>query len=553
MKKKILANIFLLTLSLLFVSIIADTETLHLEGIPAQNNPVGSTLSSGNVWVGDSGNRAVSRAMSGDIAISNTGVTTISADSVALTTDTTGNYIATITNGSGISGSSSTEGGTPTIALSNLTADWTQTGAYDLVLSNASSELKILESVGATYYSIFDVGDLSSDQTFNFNVGGTIYTSGNDPLDTISEWQSLCTTCVDLTSDVTGTLSVINGGTGVTSSTGTGSVVLNTSPTFVAPILGAASATSLAVPSITTASGALTITPASGSGLNIVLATTGDLAVNTSDIFVDTSSGYVGFGTNNVLSKVHIQLNTVSGAAAPNATYDVLTIDNDTTSYMNLRSSTGAESASGFLFSDDARGRGWIKYDHRSGGADVDRLVFGVAGAERMILDSVGNVGIGDSIPTEAKLVVGDAGAGDIYATFATANTETLCWDASGASLITDCTSLRKFKENIIDLKLEGINTVMKLKPREFDWKGKEEGIRHDLGFVAEEVNEVNSLLASYSIRDEKTKKAELNGVKYERMVALITKAMQEQQIIIVSLQKQIKLLQKQIKTVMIK
>ena len=40
------------------------------------------------------------------------------------------------------------------------------------------------------------------------------------------------------TSDITGTLPVLNGGTGVTSSTGTGSVVLSNSPTLVTPALG---------------------------------------------------------------------------------------------------------------------------------------------------------------------------------------------------------------------------------------------------------------------------------------------------------------------------
>ena len=40
------------------------------------------------------------------------------------------------------------------------------------------------------------------------------------------------------TSDITGTLPVTNGGTGVTSSTGTGSVVLSNSPTLVTPALG---------------------------------------------------------------------------------------------------------------------------------------------------------------------------------------------------------------------------------------------------------------------------------------------------------------------------
>ena len=71
--------------------------------------------------------------MSGDASITNAGVVTISSNAVALTTDTTGNYVATITNGNGISGSSSSEGGTPTLALGDLTANWDQTGAFDIV------------------------------------------------------------------------------------------------------------------------------------------------------------------------------------------------------------------------------------------------------------------------------------------------------------------------------------------------------------------------------------------------------------------------------------
>ena len=47
-------------------------------------------------------------------------------------------------------------------------------------------------------------------------------------------------------STITGTLAVANGGTGVTTSTGTSSVVLSNSPTLVTPTLGAASATSIA-------------------------------------------------------------------------------------------------------------------------------------------------------------------------------------------------------------------------------------------------------------------------------------------------------------------
>jgi hypothetical protein len=56
---------------------------------------------------------------------------------------------------------------------------------------------------------------------------------------------STSTTYVDLTTNVTGTLPVANGGTGVTSSTGTGSVVLSSSPTLTTPNLGTPSAATL--------------------------------------------------------------------------------------------------------------------------------------------------------------------------------------------------------------------------------------------------------------------------------------------------------------------
>lgn len=60
-------------------------------------------------------------------------------------------------------------------------------------------------------------------------------------------------------------------------------------------------ATSVSVPAIITAAGALTVTPAAGSNLNIVLSTTGDFTVNTNAIYVDTSAGggagWVGIGT----------------------------------------------------------------------------------------------------------------------------------------------------------------------------------------------------------------------------------------------------------------
>jgi hypothetical protein len=94
----------------------------------------------------------------------------------------------------------------------------------------------------------------------------TVYNNGTDVVDMITHLSSLTlgaalpiasggtgstsTTFVDLATNVTGTLPAANGGTGVTSLgtgvatalgqdvTGSGGIVLNTSPTFVTPVLG---------------------------------------------------------------------------------------------------------------------------------------------------------------------------------------------------------------------------------------------------------------------------------------------------------------------------
>lgn len=52
-------------------------------------------------------------------------------------------------------------------------------------------------------------------------------------------------TGLPIVAGTTGTLSVARGGTGVTAATGSGNVVLSTSPTLVTPVLGAATATSI--------------------------------------------------------------------------------------------------------------------------------------------------------------------------------------------------------------------------------------------------------------------------------------------------------------------
>lgn len=76
-------------------------------------------------------------------------------------------------------------------------------------------------------------------------------------------------TGLPIVAGTTGTLSVARGGTGVTSSTGTGNVVLSTSPTLTTPTLGAAIATSVNKITLTAPAVGATITIADGKTLTV--------------------------------------------------------------------------------------------------------------------------------------------------------------------------------------------------------------------------------------------------------------------------------------------
>jgi hypothetical protein len=93
------------------------------------------------------------------------------------------------------------------------------------------------------------------------------------------------------TGDITGTLAVANGGTGVTSSTGTGSVVLSNSPTLVTPALGAASASSLDVSGNVTLSGGTADTVPYLNGSKVLTSSTA-LYFNGTNLGVGGTSSY---------------------------------------------------------------------------------------------------------------------------------------------------------------------------------------------------------------------------------------------------------------------
>lgn len=123
-----------------------------------------------------------------------------------------------------------------------------------------------------------------------------------------------------------------------------------------------------------------------------------------------------------------------------------------------------------------------------------------------LVLDtSSGNVGIGTNAPAYPLHVNGTA-----YAT-----------GAAGA--LSDI----RHKMNISPLRAGALDEVMRLQPVTFYWREpKDQGMQgRQMGFIAQEVERIAPTVVLTQDNAEKTK-----GLKYNELIALLTKAMQEQQ-----------------------
>ncbi|MGI8788179.1 MAG: tail fiber domain-containing protein [Pyrinomonadaceae bacterium] len=108
------------------------------------------------------------------------------------------------------------------------------------------------------------------------------------------------------------------------------------------------------------------------------------------------------------------------------------------------------------------------------------------------------------------------------------AGSTTLCRNAS--NFIATCSSSLRYKTNVQSF-LGGLDVVRRLRPITFDWK---EGGMHDVGFAAEEVNQVEPLLTTTNASGE------IEGIKYGQITTVLVNAVNEQQTQIAAQQKQI-------------
>mgnify|MGYP006051060555 FL=1 len=136
------------------------------------------------------------------------------------------------------------------------------------------------------------------------------------------------TTSGTFTVSLSGTaLPVLNGGTGVTTSTGTGSVVLSTSPTLVTPVLGIASGTSLTLSSTVSAT-QLISTIAIGTAPLTVTSTTVVPNLNVSQLLGNTWAipGTIGSTTPNTGSFTTLTLTTLQGSGTIQGANDKIVV-----------------------------------------------------------------------------------------------------------------------------------------------------------------------------------------------------------------------------------
>ena len=144
-----------------------------------------SALASGHILIYDGTDSWDNKTMSGDVAITSAGATTIQANSVALTTDTTGNYVASVANGTSITGGAAgSEGAALTLDVADDSIDGTELDdsitldAATLVFNDGANTLLTITDAGTT-------GDLTATGTIEGATltegGAAVFNSGETP------------------------------------------------------------------------------------------------------------------------------------------------------------------------------------------------------------------------------------------------------------------------------------------------------------------------------------------------------------------------------------
>lgn len=282
---------------------------------------------------------------------------------------------------------------------------------------------------------------------------------------------------------------------------------------------------------------------------------------STERMTIDTS-GNVGIGTSSPSYKFHVAGANAGGAvwgtfqntdATANSTGGILVSASGVNNYASFYNAVGGTT---YL---QAAGAGALTLST----IQAAPMIFNTNITERMRIDSSGNllvgtdnsaanVGEGFKITNAGRLVstVASYSAGPntcytMYSTGASAYRFYVTWAGTINATSTTITGIsdQRLKENVIDLP-DGLDAVMALKPRKFDWKaGKGKDIKGDRGFIAQEFETVFPDMVEEWL-DPAPEGEEPYKAVNANLIPTLVKAIQEQQAIISDLKARIETLE---------
>jgi hypothetical protein len=368
---------------------------------------------------------------------------------------------------------------TPTISSIINTGTLTlPTTTTTLVGTNTTDTLTNKTLTDSTTF-IQDNGD--NTKKVQFEVSGV--TTGTTRTLTIPDLSSTIATFANNLSVFAATTSAQLAGV-INDETGSGSLVFNTSPTLVTPTLGVATVTTVNKVAVTapatgstltiadgktlTASNTLTFTGtdsssiAFGAGGTVVYTTTAQTLTNKA--FSDSTTSFVDEADNTKV--LQFQLSGIT-----TATTRTLTVPNTSSTI-----STYADNLSVFAATTSAQLAGVINDETGTGS-----LVF--SNSPTLVTPALGAAS-GTSISLSSTTPI-------TCANIASSTGTLLLVDGSG--VFYKAASSRRWKNDITDLDIDS-SKLYDLKPRSFTWNA-ERGSKRDIGFIAEEVEEILPIL----------------------------------------------------------
>ena len=248
------------------------------------------------------------------------------------------------------------------------------------------------------------------------------------------------------------------------------------------------------------------------------------------------SSGNVGIGTNAPSYKLDVRT-----AAGTSAVMNLSSGSNATVTKFNIGQvgtidwDIGLNATAGNFYIGGLGGSMAEAYKIVRSGLSIDYQTWNTGGAERMRIDSSGNLLVGGT--TTGGRVTSISSTNDLFygynaaQKFAVTNGGTIFAVNTTISAISDI----RYKENVRDLDV-GLDKIMALKPRLYDWKeGKGADIKNARGFIAQEFEQVFPDLID-EWKDPVPEGEEPYKSVRQDLIPVLVKAIQEQQALITSL-----------------